>query len=112
MLSNSLQKRQIQIDGINEFVSTLKSNISQADNLTCNDVTSVIDIIDETSAKLINDNPIKECYYSIQDFALRIGVSVSTLRLWDKSGKLLPHHRTAGGHRVYSETQAVEYINK
>ena len=49
-------------------------------------------------------------YYSIKDFAELIGVSQNTLRLWDKSGKLKPHHKTNGGHRVYSEQQADEYF--
>lgn len=49
-------------------------------------------------------------FYNINEFAKRLGVSSSTLRNWDKSGALTPHHRTAGGHRVYSEEQAVHYL--
>lgn len=52
-----------------------------------------------------------EKHYSVEEFAKRIGVSPSTLRNWDKSGLLSPHHRTSGGHRVYTETQASEYLS-
>lgn len=110
MLSNSIPKRQIQIDGINKYISTLKTNIIGSDKLNDEEAALILNIIDNTASLLINENRNDECYYSIQDFALRIGVSVSTLRLWDKCGKLSPHHRTAGGHRVYSEEQAVQYI--
>lgn len=49
-------------------------------------------------------------FYSINEFADRIGVSQSTLRNWDKTGFLSPHHKTAGKHRMYSEEQAVKYL--
>jgi hypothetical protein len=32
------------------------------------------------------------------------GVAASTLRYWDRIGKLKPAQRTAGGHRRYRET--------
>ena len=47
-------------------------------------------------------------FYSIRNFANAIGVSPQTLRLWDKSGKLKPHHISTGGHRYYSEEQLFE----
>lgn len=49
-------------------------------------------------------------YYSISEFAKKIGVSTYTLRLWEKNGKLIPHHRTQGNQRVYSEEQVQEYL--
>ena len=51
-------------------------------------------------------------FYTINEFAEAIGVSASTLRLWDKNGKLKPHHRTQGKQRVYSDEQIAEYFNK
>ncbi len=36
----------------------------------------------------------------ISDAAKSLGVSVTTLRRWEVSGKLVPEH-TAGGHRRY-----------
>ncbi len=51
-------------------------------------------------------------FYNVSMFAKRIGVSVYTLRLWDQSGKLPAHHRTRGGHRIYSESQAMEYLHE
>lgn len=49
-------------------------------------------------------------FYSIKQFADKIGVSEQTLRVWDKNGTLKPHHRTTGGHRVYSEDQIETYL--
>ena len=50
-------------------------------------------------------------YYSIGEFANLIGVSTATLRLWEKQGKLIPHHRTRGNQRVYAYEQAETYLN-
>jgi len=36
------------------------------------------------------------------------GVSASTLRRWEKDGKMLPYGRTRGGHRRYKLSQSVE----
>ena len=49
--------------------------------------------------------------YNINEFSKKIGVSTSTLRYWDKSGFLSPCCKTAGGHRRYSEEQALSYLN-
>lgn len=49
-------------------------------------------------------------YYSIGEFSKLIGVSTYTLRLWEKNGKLRPHHRTQGNQRVYTEAQVQEYL--
>lgn len=38
---------------------------------------------------------------SIGELAVAIGVSVVTLRRWDKAGQVKPHLRTPGGHRRY-----------
>lgn len=42
-------------------------------------------------------------YYTIHETAEMLGVSPQTLRNWDKSGKLVPHHKSANGYRYYSE---------
>ena len=39
---------------------------------------------------------------SISQAADMIGVSITTLRRWEMSKKLLPSFRTAAGHRRYS----------
>ncbi len=51
-------------------------------------------------------------FYSISDFAKQIGVSVYTLRYWEKTGKFMPHHKTPGGKRMYSDEQVAEFLGK
>jgi predicted site-specific integrase-resolvase len=46
---------------------------------------------------------MEERYYSIGQASKILGVSISTLRRWDKSGKFAPDIRTKGGHRRYSQ---------
>jgi predicted site-specific integrase-resolvase len=50
--------------------------------------------------------------YSIGEFAKKIGVTIQTLRDWDKSGKLKPAYRSKGNHRYYSEEQLNEILQK
>lgn len=47
---------------------------------------------------------------SIGEAAEVMGVSIDTLRRWDKSGKLSPF-KSQGGHRLYSKTQIAFYSN-
>lgn len=47
--------------------------------------------------------------YQIGTFADMIGVTVQTLRNWDKSGKLSPHRVSVGGTRYYSYEQFKRY---
>jgi DNA-binding transcriptional MerR regulator len=46
---------------------------------------------------------------SISKFAQRVGVTVETLRKWDKSGELVPAGRTQGGHRFYTQEQLDQF---
>ena len=50
-------------------------------------------------------------YYSIHEFSKIIGVSAQTLRNWDATGKLHPHHTTVSGYRYYSDEQLNQVIN-
>ena len=50
--------------------------------------------------------------YSIGEFAKKIGVTIQTLRDWDKSGKLKPAYRSKGNYRYYSEDQLNEILQK
>lgn len=50
-------------------------------------------------------------FLSITEFATAIGVHDQTLRVWDKEGKLKPHHKTPSGRRVYSADQIQKYFN-
>lgn len=47
---------------------------------------------------------------TISEAASILGVSIDTLRRWDKSGKLKPTKST-GGHRIYYRTQLELYLN-
>lgn len=44
-------------------------------------------------------------YFTINKFSKIVGVTPQTLRNWDKSGKLTPHHTGSNGYRYYSEEQ-------
>ena len=44
-------------------------------------------------------------YLSIGQAAKMIGVSVSSLRRWERNGKIVPDFRTPGGHKRYSIAQ-------
>ena len=47
--------------------------------------------------------------YKISEFAKLIGVSISTLRNWDRSG-VLKAHKTPTGHRFYTHKQYEDYM--
>lgn len=49
-------------------------------------------------------------YYSIHEFSKLIGRTPQTLRNWDKSGKLKPHHYGSNGYRYYSHEQLNEVL--
>jgi len=40
----------------------------------------------------------------------RLGVDKQTIRVWHKTGKLIPDYITQGGHRMYSEAQINAYL--
>lgn len=50
--------------------------------------------------------------YSIGKFAKETGVSISTLRRWNKEGKLLPAFVSKGGTRYYSDEQLFDLLGK
>lgn len=49
-------------------------------------------------------------YYSIGEFAEKIGKTVQTLRNWDKNNTLKPAHVTKGGTRYYSQEQLNRFL--
>ena len=53
-----------------------------------------------------------EKFYSIREVSERLGVTAQTLRNWDRSGKLHPHHTSSNGYRYYSEEQIDQLIHK
>ncbi|KAB3537844.1 IS607 family transposase [Alkaliphilus pronyensis] len=50
-------------------------------------------------------------HYTIHEFSKLIGRTTQTLRNWDKSGKLKPHHTGANGYRYYSNEQLKQVLN-
>lgn len=51
-------------------------------------------------------------YYTIHEMTKILGVSAQTLRNWDRSGKLKPHHKSPNGYRYYSEDDLNQLLNK
>lgn len=57
----------------------------------------------------VNEQDVR--FLTVDEFAKRIGVHAQTVRQWDKTGVLLPHHKTPSGRRLYSEKQVIDYFN-
>lgn len=55
-----------------------------------------------------NDND----FISIGEAASLIGVSVPTLRRWEKNGQFLSKFRTIGNHRRYNRIDVFSFFNK
>ena len=49
-------------------------------------------------------------YYTIGEFAKLVGLKPQTLRVWDKQGKLKPHHVLPNRHRYYTLEQAEQLL--
>jgi len=49
-------------------------------------------------------------YYPIGKFSELAGVTIQSLRNWDKTGRLKPHHVSESGHRYYSQEQLYHYL--
>jgi len=50
--------------------------------------------------------------YKIGQFSKLTGISISTLRMWDKKGILKPEFKTPRGERKYSEAQLQQVLQK
>ncbi|MCR5814009.1 MAG: IS607 family transposase [Desulfovibrio sp.] len=50
-------------------------------------------------------------FYSLREFRKILGITAQTVRNWDASGKLKPHHVGANGYRYYSEEQLQKIIS-
>ena len=51
-------------------------------------------------------------FYTITEFRKLCGVTLQTLRNWDKSGYLKPHHTAPNGFRYYSDEQVNILLGK
>ena len=50
-------------------------------------------------------------YYSIHQAAQMLNLTSQTLRNWDRSGYLKPHHTSTNGRRYYSKEQLNQFLN-
>lgn len=53
---------------------------------------------------------MEEKYLSSGKAAKILGVAESTLRNWEKVGKLYPHHKSTSGYKYYSEKQLYDFL--
>lgn len=49
-------------------------------------------------------------YFTIHEFAQMIDKTPQTLRNWDKTGELVPHHKAKNGYRYYTEEQYNDHV--
>lgn len=50
--------------------------------------------------------------YTLNQFAVKIGVTPQTFRVWHKEGNLIPAFITDGGHRSYTHKQYLEFVGE
>ena len=50
-------------------------------------------------------------FYNSTQFGALLSINPQTLRVWEKKGLLIPHHKSFGGHRYYSDEQLTKLIN-
>ena len=55
--------------------------------------------------------PVKT-YLTSTQFAQAVGVHPNTVRLWEKKGVLMPHHKTPFGNRMYTMEQVSAYLGE
>lgn len=66
------------------------------------------DLLKDLLAMSEDIGQIEEALLTVDQVAMQLGVSSQTVRNWEKQGKLVPAHRTEGGHRRYSQSQITE----
>ena len=55
----------------------------------------------------MNQTITQHSYVTIAEAASELGVSVSTLRNWDRQGKLTPRRHPINGYRMYDRAEIV-----
>lgn len=55
----------------------------------------------------MSQSPTRSSHLTIAETASLLGVSVSTLRNWDRQGKLTPRRHPINGYRMYDRTEIV-----
>jgi len=56
------------------------------------------------------DDPNPATSLTVGEAAAKLGVSRSTLRNWDKAGKLSPHRHPINGYRLYNRSELEELL--
>lgn len=51
-------------------------------------------------------------YLTVSEAAVKLGVSSSTLRNWDKAGKLTAYRHPLNGYRLYKEAELIFLLEK
>ena len=51
-------------------------------------------------------------YLTVGDAAMTLGVSKSTLRNWDKEGKLKPYRHPVNGYRLYNRQELDDLLKQ
>ena len=44
------------------------------------------------------------------EFASKVGISRSMLRVYENEGMIIPHHKSPKGHRLYTQEQADAFL--
>ena len=60
----------------------------------------------------IEEGPNLSDYLTVGEAATRLGVSRSTLRNWDKAGKLNPYRHPINGYRLYSRAELEKLLDQ
>lgn len=59
-----------------------------------------------------NETPRLSEYLTVKEAAEYLGVSASTLRNWDRQGKLKPYRHPVNGYRLYERNRLKELLNE
>jgi len=57
-------------------------------------------------------NPDLSAYLTVGEAAEFLGVSASTLRNWDRRGKLAPHRHPINGYRLYVKSELERILRR
>ena len=65
--------------------------------------------------KVMNQKKLSQTfddYITVKEASRQLGVSVSTLRNWDRAGKFVAHRHPINHYRLYRATEVEELLSK